>query len=267
MTTHLKQLYVHFMNSNTFQKGAAMAYYTILSLFPILIITISILSIFFSDLSIENEIFIEFKKIVGDELAKDLINIIKTQNLYHNSFFSAFVGFIILAYSSSGVLNQLHSSFNEIWMVETQLDKGLIQIIYKRVVSFFLLLTLIFVISFGVLIQFFLNNESYLNTILNIKILEYLISFIVCTLCFASIYKFIGDIKVSNKIYMYAGILTAILFIFLKTILIWYFKNFHVSSSFGSASLLAVIMIWVYYISQVIFLGASFIFVLKKDNF
>jgi len=267
MTTYLRQLYVHFMSYNTFQKGAAMAYYSVLSLFPILIITISILSIFFTDLSIENEIFIEFKKIVGDESARDLLNIIKTHNLYHNSFFSAFVGFIILAYSSSGVLNQLHSSLNEIWMVETKLDKGVKQIIYKRVVSFLLLIILIFVISFGILIQFFFKNELYLNNILNIKILEYLISFIICALCFASIYKFIGDIKVSNKIYMYAGILTAILFIFLKTILIWYFQNFHVSSSFGSASLLAVIMIWVYYMSQVIFLGASFIFILKKNNF
>ena len=261
MLKFFKEVFNHFFSSNSLQKGAALAYYAVFSLIPMIIIIISLFGLFFGKQAVSGEIYIQLKDTLGSDASIQLQNIIKNQHTNHNNIFTSIIGFSILTLSATGMFSQIHNSFNDIWNIKEKPKSSLLKYFSKHFISFLILIGLFLIILISIAINSFLmKNDESLN--INFKfslICEHLISFVLLSVVFAILFKFLGDAKIHWKATTLGGLFTALLFVFGKIGIGMYIGHSHISSTFGSASVLALLMLWVYYTSQIIFIGASFI--------
>ncbi|SNZ01082.1 YihY/virulence factor BrkB family protein [Flagellimonas pacifica] len=270
MFKFFKQVFNHFFNSNTFQKGAALAYYAVFSIFPIIIVLISVLGMVFGKQAVAGEIFGQLKDILGGDAALQIQDMIKNQHVQHNSLWTTIIGFVTLALSASGMLNQIHNAFNDIWEIKAKPKSSIIRYFTKHLASFAVLISLFFILLISTLANSFLVKYGA-NLYPDYKfslLFEHLTSFFIISLIFAILFRFLGDTKVHWKPALISGLFTGLLFVFGKIGIGMYLGKAHLTTTFGSASVLALIMLWVYYTSQIIFLGASFVKILSdKMNY
>ncbi len=261
MTTFIKEVFNHFFDSNTFQKGASLAYYAVFSLLPMIIIITSLLGLFFGKQAVSGEIYTQLKEVLGNDASLQLQDIIKNQHTKYNSVLTSIIGFATLAFSASGMFSQIHNSFNSIWNIKAKPKSSILKYLSKHLASFLILIGLFLIILTSTAVNTFLvkHADSFHHDYKFSYIYEHLASFLVLSLVFAIMFKFLGDAKVHWRATILGGIFTAFLFIFGKIGIGMYIAHSHISSTFGSASVLALLMLWVYYTSQIIFLRASFV--------
>ena len=266
MFSFFKAVFNHFINSNTFQKGAALAYYAVFSMFPMIIILVSILGMVFGKQAVSGEIFTQLKDVLGSEAAVQIQDIIKNQHVNHNSIITTIIGFATLLLSASGMFSQIHNAFNNIWEIKAKPKNSLVRYFTKHMFSFTIVILLFFIMVLSTSINaFFVKNSQHLQDNQKISfIYEHISSFIVVSLLFTIMFKFLGDAKVHWKPVLISGIFTGLFFILGKIGIAMVIGKSHLSTTFGSASILALIMLWVYYTSQIIFLGASFLKILSE---
>lgn len=265
MLTFLKDVINHFLKSNTFQKGASLGYYAVFSIFPIIIIITSILGIFFGKQAVSGEIYLQLKDVLGSDASMQIQNIIKNQHRNHNSLLTSIIGFVTLLLSASGMFSQIHNAFNNLWEIKAKPKNSLLRYFSKHFVSFgiMLLLFLILIISTSAN-SFLVKHSHHLHDSYKLAFLyEHLSSLIVIAILFALMFLFLGDAKVNWKPAIISGLFTAFFFLLGKIGIGFYLGKSHLSTTFGSASILAMFMLWVYYTSQIIFLGTSFLKVLS----
>lgn len=247
------------MNSNTFEKGAALAYYTVFSLIPMGVILISIFGLIWGEQAVNGELHQSLSSALGEGPAEQIQALLKEQHKNGTGIVGAILGFLTLALSATGMFNQLHSSFNSIWQLQPQ-KSAIITYLSKHITSFLILLTFGFILFSSTAIHSFLTThssqlpEAYRSLVL----IENIISFILLAIGFAAVFRFVGDLPMKWKMAFETGLVTTILFMIGKWVIGWYIGRSHIESTFGAASVLALVMVWVYYTSQIIFLGASY---------
>lgn len=265
MKIFFKTVISHFLDSDTFQKGAALAYYAVFSLLPMVIITVSLLGLIFGKEAVSGELYEQLKGVLGNEGALQIQELVKNQHTNHNNVLTAVLGFVMLALSATGMFSQIHSSFNSIWNVQPKPGNGILNYIIKHLVSF-TTLVLVFAIIFlstslnSILIKF--SKELHVDYELA-YVYEHIVSFVLVAVAFGIMFKFLSDAKITWIISLKAGLFTSILFLFGKVGIGMYIGHSHLSTTFGAMSTLALLMMWVYYTSQIIFIGASFLKVLS----
>ena len=266
MLLFFKAVFNHFFNSNTFQKGAALAYYAVFSMFPMIIILVSILGIVFGEQAISGEIFSQLKDVIGASAASQIQDIIKNQHTNHNSVLTTVIGFATLLLSASGMFSQIHNAFNNIWSLKAKPKSSIIHYFTKHISAFVLLITLFFILVISTSTNAFLiKHAKHIQKNNSLLFLyEHISSFVVISILFGFMFKFLGDAKVNWKPAIISGLFTAILFMGGKVGITLVIGKSHLSTTFGSASILALIMLWVYYTSQIIFLGASFLKIISE---
>lgn len=262
MLTFLKAVLTHFSNSNTFEKGAALAYYTVFSFVPMIVIMVSLLGIFFGQDAVSGELFNQLQGFLGDDGAKQLETIIKNQHTNHNNILTTIVGFATLALSATGMFTQIQNSFNAIWEVEPKPTNGIIKYIVNHVSSFSVLITVGFILIMSTTISsfFYKHTDTLPTAYQNLHLYEHGVSIVLISIAFAIMYKFLGDAEIPWKTALVTGIFTSVLFAIGKLGIGLYIGHTQIASTFGAASVIALLMVWVYYTSQIIFLGASFLF-------
>lgn len=268
MLDFIKKLFTHFSNSNTFEKGAALAYYTVFSFLPMIVIVISLLGIFFGEAAVNGELFTQLQSVLGEDGAKQIEDILKQQQLHHNSFWTATLSFLMLALSATGMFNQIHASFNAIWEIKSKPRSSLLNYAQKHFVSFSILIIIGFLLlSSTAISSFFMKHApAMINNGYNTFLLDHLVSFLAIALMFTLMYRFLGDAIVHWKVALTSGAFTAALFLAGKILISIYIAHSKLSSMFGAASVIALLMVWVYYTSQIIFLGASFAYIFGKKE-
>lgn len=262
----INEVFNHFFESDTFQKGASLAYYAVFSLLPIIIIITSLLGLFFGEHAVSGEIYAQLKDILGTDAANQIQNIIKNQHRSYNSGLTTIIGFVILVFSASGMFSQIHDSFNSIWNIKAKPKNNILMYLSKHMVSFLILITSFFIILISTLISSFIIKHSgnFHSDYKFSYIYEHFLSFAVMSIIFALMFRFLGDAVINWKATIIGGIITSLFFIFGKVGISMYIGHSNISSTFGSASVLALLMLWVYYTSQIIFLGASFVNVISN---
>lgn len=266
MLRFFKTVFNHFLSNNTFQKGASLAYYAVFSLLPMIIILVSILGIVFGKQAVTGEIYTQLKDTLGSDAALQIQNIIKNQHVQHNNILTTTIGFVTLIFSASGMFSQIHNSFNSMWNIKAKPKNSVIRYLKKHLFSFFLLISLFLIILVSTTVNGFLvKYEAGLHPDYQfLSLYEHIASFLVICLVFFIMFRFMSDAKVYWKAALWGGVFTGLLFTFGKILIGFYVGKSHLNSTFGSASVLAVIMLWVYYTSQIIFLGTSFIQTLSE---
>lgn len=266
----LKETFKEWSEDKSSRLAAALAYYTVFSLAPLLMIVIVVISFIFGDES-KSVVIDQFQSLVGQEGAKTIQAAIENTSKSQDggtiaSIFSA----AALIFGASGVFTQLQGALNTVWEVEAKPGKGIWGFLRQRFLSFGMILGVCFVLMVSLVVSAGLAGfSSYLNQLAPGlgpigQILNLAISFGVFTLLFALIYKFLPDVKITWKDVWIGSVITALMFAIGKFTLGVYIGNGNVGSTYGAAGSIIVLLVWVYYSAQILFFGAEFTQVYAK---
>ncbi len=250
--------------------AAAMAYYTTFSIAPLLIITLGIAGWFFDKTAAQTQLIAQFSSLIGRQGAEIIQIMLESASKPRDSFIASAIGFITLFWGASGVFNAMQDALNTIWEVTPKPRRGLIDLIKDRTISFsmvlvigFLLLVLLVISTLlSTLTTFFIADAETISVML--QIINFVISFGVTTLLFALIFKIVPDVEIVWRNVWIGAMLTSLLFSLGRFAIGAYLGNGSIVSAYGAAGSLVVILIWVNYSAQILFLGAEFTQVYTK---
>lgn len=253
------------MNDRGLKLSAALSYYTIFSLPPLLIIIISLCGMFFGPEAVRGEIYGQIRGLTGDEAALQLQEIIKNVSLYPDNTFTAIIGVITLFFGASGVFVEIQDSINFIWNLKPKPRKGLIKLLFNRLMSFSMIVTLGFLLLVALLVNAALDllnarlQDKFPEvSVLLFQVLSIVILFVIITLLFCIIFRTLPDGKVALKETLIGSLFTAVLFMIGKSAISYYLGKSDVLTTYGAAGSIIIILLWVYYSAVILYFGAEF---------
>jgi membrane protein len=265
MWQFLKKTINEWIEDEPFALAAALSYYTLFSLAPLLIIAISIAGFVFGQEAAQNRIVETIRGLVGQDSAQAIQGMIQSAGEKPRAGMVATVfGIIALLFGAGGVVGQLQTSLNKIWGVEPKAGQGVWGFVRQRFISFAMVLSVGFLLLVSLLVSALLSALTTLlgNVIGGLSIVSHAVdiavSFGFVTLLFALIYKFLPDAKIRWKDVWIGAALTSILFTIGKFLIGLYLGSSGVTSVYGAAGSLVTVLLWVYYSSLIFFLGAEF---------
>lgn len=264
----LKLTYQEWKDDNASRLAAALAYYTIFSLGPLLIIVIAVTSFFWQREAVQDQITSQVHGLVGAQGAEFVASLLDSASSPARGIFATIVGIITLIFGALGAFNELHNSLNAIWNMQEEETKGFVagikKILFSRLLSFTMILVIGFlllvslVISAGLsAVQSTIGNAVPLSEIF-LQIVNLIISVAVITVLFALMFKFVPDANIAWRDVWLGAFVTALLFSLGKFLIGLYLGNSAVASSFGASGSLVLLLVWVYYSAQILFFGAEF---------
>ena len=254
-----------FMEDRALTMSAALAYYTVFAMAPLLIMLISLASFFYGEDAANRKLFQEINGLVGNQAALQIQDIIRQISLQKDSTFAVILGVITLFIGATGVFIEMQDSINQIWRVKAKPEKGWKKMLINRVLSFSMVISLGFLLISSLIInglilalsdqlsQYFPNM-----TILVINIVNVGLTFIIISALFAVIFKFLPDVEIGWKDVRVGAFFTVTLFIVGKILIGIYIEKVAPGSAYGAAGSLIVILVWVYYTSAILYFGAEF---------
>jgi membrane protein len=261
----LKTTINEWVEAEPFQLAAALSYYTLFSLAPLLLIAIGVAGFAFGREAAQNQIVETLQGMIGQESAQTVQEMIQASNEKPKTgMISTVIGFVVLLFGAGGVVGQLQTSLNRIWEVTPKPGQGIWGFLRQRFFSFAMVLGIGFLLLVSLVVTAVLSIltgmlSSFLGEATFVAhAVDLLVSFAFVTLLFALIYKFVPDVNIQWKDVWVGAALTSILFTVGKYLIGLYIGSSGVSSTFGAAGSLITILVWVYYSSLIFFLGAEF---------
>jgi membrane protein len=250
-------------NVNPPHLSAALAFYTILSLAPLLVIFVAIAGFVLGRQAATGQIVEHIQNVAGPAAAKTIQTVITHMTRGHAGLIATVTGGIVLLFSASGVFGELRDSLNRIWRVPTP-GSGLTGMVLYRIIAFsavlgagLLLLILLVATTFiHVAAKYFASILPLPGTLLEAA--NFIITVAIVTLVFALLYKLIPDVRINWHDVWIGAAVTALLFTIGKFLIGLYLARATTGSAYGAAGSLVVFMLWLYYSGQIFFLGAEF---------
>lgn len=245
-------------------KGAALAFYALFSLAPILILSIAISGLFFGDAAAQGQIIHQIESLVGHNGAVAIQAILAAARDPESGQLTTVVAIVLLMVGATTVFAELKGTLDEIWGVTASKNNPMGILLRTRLLSFGIVLVLTFLLLISLVVSAVLSVlEHYVggiwgNSAILFNTLAALFSFCVITCLFAVIYKMLPDQQLSWKDVAIGSMFTALLFTLGKYLIGLYIGTSAVASSFGAAGSVIAILLWVYYSAQILFLGAEF---------
>jgi membrane protein len=261
----LKLTFAEWTNDNAFELSAALAFYTIFSIAPVLLIAVGVASFFLAPDTATDQIVGEMEKMIGAQGANAVRQVIESSRGFGKGLWAVSVGIVTLIMGATAVFGELQSALNQIWDVKAKPDRGMIMsFIVDRVRSFSIAICVGFVLLVSMVIsaaisalQVYMNN--WLPGIPSVwQTANVVSSFLVIAVLFAMIYKFLPDVVISWKDVWIGAAVTALLFSAGKYAIGFYLGRTATASAFGAAGSLVVLLFWVYYSALISFFGAEF---------
>lgn len=262
---YIKQVFKEFSADNILKYSASLAYYTVFSIAPLLVIVSALLGFFFGKEAMQGQIYEQLNKLVGSLAAMQIQDTIKNIHLNDNNFVAGIVSVVILFIGATSIFGEIQDSLNKIWGLRIKTKRVWWKLILTRLLSFSLILSIgiIMIVSlllnallnaFGKLISEILENySSYF-----IKFTETALSIIITGFLFSLIFKILPDAKIKWKDVLVGGFVTAIFFTVGKLGISFYLGKSNLFSLYGAAGSIILFMVWVYYSSIILYLGAEF---------
>ncbi len=255
------------------QLAASTAYYTVFSIAPLLIIVLSIVGLLLEREDVEAYVLNELQQLVGVQGMGAIASMLDAAERSPHSPIASIIGFGVLIMGASGLMVSLQDSFNHIWKVETHPHVNTFVVIFlKRVFSVGMILTLGFlllvslVLSAGVSVAVELLSRQLPTLAILLPVVHVLLSFLAITILFVVFFKFLPDIRIPWKTVLPGAALTALLFTLGKVILGTFLGHWDFTSAYGVAGSIIVLLLWINYSSQAMFLGAEFTKVYARDT-
>lgn len=260
-----KNAFSGFGNDKVTKLSGSLAYYTVFSMGPLLVVIISLCGLFLGREAVEGKVYEQLQGFVGSDTAAQLQQIIKNASLQGKSTIAAIIGGITLLISSTTVFAQIQDSINDIWGLKPKPKKSWLKFLQNRFLSFSVIISLGFLllVSLGIsaIIDAFSNRLKAAFpdvAVVIFYIINILITLAITTLIFGVIFKVLPDAKISWKDVIAGAIFTAILFMLGKAAISFYIGRSNVGSTYGAAGSLVILLLWVYYSSFILYFGAEF---------
>jgi membrane protein len=261
----LKRSFKYFNYCNGLKLSAALSYYTIFSIGPLLIIIISLAGIFLGKSAVEGRVYAQLKDLVGSDAALQVQNIISNIRVSNHGKLGGVIGFIVLLIGASGVFSEIQGSINYIWSIPPPRKKGFLVALFQKLLSFSLLVGLAFLMIVSLLVNALIELLSNrLEHIFSAKVIKdfyavnLLIIFLIITFLFTIIFKILPNARIRWKDAIIGACVTAVLFLIGKFIIGFYLGNSKIGVTYGATASIVILMLWVYYSSIILYFGAVF---------
>lgn len=261
----LKQTISEFSEDNVLRLSAALAYYSIFSIGPLLAIVVGLAGLAFGSDSVRHQIEQQLQGILGEKSAKTVESMMSAQS-HGTSLITTIVGVVALLFGAAGVFGQLQDSLNTIWEVKTKPGAGFWNMLRNRFLSFSMVLGVGFLLLISMALSTVLSalTSHFGGVGWLAHVLDFAVSFAVVTVLFAMIFKYLPDVHVPWSKVWIGAIGTTILFTIGKILLGLYLGRQSTSSPFGAAGSVILVLMWIYYASVILFVGAEFTQVYAK---
>lgn len=244
--------------------GAALAYYTMFSIAPLLLIVISVAGLIFGVEAAQGEIAGQLQGLVGQQGAAAVQGLLESASEPAKSVSAALVGGILLCIGATSVFAELQDSFDRIWRAPKRQKGGIWSLLRARVLSFGIIISIGFLLMVSLVFSAALAawgnlwRPHFAEWEILANVINFLFGFALTTTVFAIIYKIMPRVKVDWSDVWIGASVTALLFTVGKFLIGFYIGKSDVTSGFGAAGSLVVSLVWVYYSAQIFLLGAEF---------
>lgn len=260
----IKETFSEWSNDKAPRLGAALSYYTIFSLAPLLVLVISIAGLVFGQKAAEGRLLGQLSQVVGTDAGVALQSMVAKAGEHRGGVIATIISIAVLMVGATGVVIELQDALNTVWKVVPKPGRGIKGLIRDR------LLSIGIVLAFGFLFIVSLVASSALAAVGNVMsrwlpgwvilgyVLNYGVSFGVIGVMLAMIFKILPDVKMAWKDVWLGAAVTSVLFHVGKFLIGLYVGKASVGSTFGAAGSLAVLLVWIYYSTQLVLMGAEF---------
>jgi membrane protein len=244
--------------------AASLAYYTLLSLAPLLIVVVSIAGWVFGDEAARGQLSSQLVAVVGPQAAPAVESILANARAPSAGLLGTIIGVVVLLFGASGVFGELQEALDTVWEVVPKPGRGVMGILKDRFFSFTMVLGVAFLLLVSLVISTALAaigarlGQALPGGAALWHVVNFAVSFVTTAVLFALIFKVIPDVKISWRDVWVGGAITALLFTIGRALLGLYLGRSSMASPYGAAGSLVVLVVWVYYSAQILFLGAEF---------
>jgi membrane protein len=236
--------------------GAALSYYALFSIAPLLLIVIGVAGFFFGEEAARGGIFGQLAALIGPDGARAIEGLVASARKPQSGVIAMIVGTALLIMGASTVFGELQNALDRIWRAPARKEgKGWWKLLRTSVLSFGMILGIAFLLMVSLVAS---AAVSALGEWWGLHVIDVVLSFVLATLLFAMIYKIIPRVRIAWSDVWIGAAVTAVLFAVGKWLIGLYIGRSSVSSAFGAAGSLVVLMLWVYYSAQIFLLGAEF---------
>lgn len=263
----IKLSFSDFFSDRILKLSAALAYYTIFSLPGLLIIIIWVSDIFYGHQAVEGKVYGQIASLVGSDAAAQIQQTIRNAALSGESKVATIVGLVTLIIGATSVFGEIQDSINLIWKLKSKpkKGKGWLKMIINRLLSFSIVISLGFLLLVSLvlnsLMDIFIDRLTHVfphTEVIVAYIFNLLLNFLITSLLFGLIFKVLPDARIKWKNVRAGAFATAILFMAGKFLIGFYLGQTRMSSAYGAAGSIIVVLLWVYYSAIILYFGAVF---------
>lgn len=260
----VKETFSRWFDVNAPRLAAALAYYTTFAIAPLLVIVIAVAGLAWGEDAVRGRLDTQIAQLVGPDAGHMIGTMVRSASKQSASILATVIGFVTLLVGATGVFVELQDALNVIWEVPRRKSSGLRDMIKSRVVSFAMILGIGFLLLVSLVLSAGLSAVSDVMTSFlphSAAVVQWMnlgIGFAVTTLLFAMIFKVLPDAQVRWPDVWLGAAITSVLFNVGRYLIGLYLGRGSVSSAYGAAGSLAVVLVWIYYSTQILFLGAEF---------
>lgn len=244
--------------------GAALAYYTVFSLAPILVISMAVAGLVFGHKAVHDQIMGELQKLVGHDGAVGLQAMLRAAHKPATGIIASALAFITLLIGATGVFTELQDALNTIWEVKPSPKGTVWQFLKSRVLGFEIVLGIGFLLLVSLVLSAALGAlGEYLSSVLPVSsvvlgVIDFVVSLAVTSALFAMLFKILPEATIAWSDVWVGSVITALLFTIGKFAIGLYIGKTVIASSYGAVGSLVVLIVWLYYSAQIFYLGAEF---------
>jgi membrane protein len=261
----LKNSFKGFGDDKVVKLSGSLAYFTVFSIGPMLIVIIYFADIFYGRAAVEGTIFRQMQSFIGPGPAEQVQSIIRNATLTGQSKVAATLGFVTLLIGATGVFAEIQDSINMIWNLKPKPKHGFKKLLLNRLLSFSVVIGLGFILLASLVINSLIEGlmdrlqESFPHvTVVLIYIVNLLLTFVITTLLFGIIFKVLPDAIIKWKDVLTGAIVTALLFMLGKFAITFYIGRSNFGTTYGAAGSIVILLSWIYYSSIILYFGAEF---------
>jgi membrane protein len=264
ITAFLREVAKEWSDDNALTLGAALAYYTIFSLAPLLVLVLAIAGLVFGRAAAQGELVAQIQGAVGPAGAELIESMIEHASKPSSGLVATAISLVTMFFGASGVFGQLQGSLNQIWGATTARRTGVKGQLQRRAASFSMILAIGFLLLLSLAISALISGlhdiiDLYLTVPSQVlSITNAAVSFLIVTALFAMIFKLLPDARIEWRDVWLGAFVTALLFTVGKLAIGIYLGRAGVASVYGAAGSLVLVLLWVYYSAQLLFIGAEF---------
>lgn len=259
-----QETFQEWSNDKASRLSAALAYYTIFSIAPLLIIVIAIAGAVFGEEAASGQIFAQIQGLVGEAGAKVIQEAIKNASQPKQGAIASIISVVVLIFGATGLFTELQDALNTIWEVQPKPGRAVKNMVRTRFLSFAMVLGIGFLLLVSLVVSGVLAALiGYFNNLIPgidfiWQIVNFLLGFAISTVLFGLIFKVLPDVKITWSDVWIGAALTSLLFSLGRFVLGQYLGNGSFGSTYGAAGSIVVVIAWVYYAAQILFFGAEF---------